>query len=306
MSLLAQIKILRKVAEHKSFSNAAEELGLSKSVVTRAVASLESEVGEQLLARTTRIVSLTQAGDAYLARASHLVDQLENLNREVSGKVDFPSGPLRFGVAPAVGLTFITPILSALKEDFPDVEFTFDYSDRPSEAQKSTYDVELRFGMPDPTLFDSIELREVREIIVASPKYLSSHPPIKSFADINLKDWVGFLGAKGVEPTPIYFCESDARIPRVITGSMVLSDTDSFYQIIRDGQGISAVIDLFILDDLKSGHLVEVKVPEKLSYFPYGNSSIYLSVPKRAPKSRTTEAVIEYLKLKAFGANDGV
>lgn len=300
MGLITQVKILQRVAANKSFSKAAEELGLSKSVVTRAIASLEKEVGDQLLARTTRTVTLTQAGEAYLSRAVALVNELENLSREISGRTDVPRGPLKFGVTASIGPKFITPILPALRQQFPLVEFTFDYSDRPTDSQKSSYDAEIRFGMPDPALNDSIEIRTAREVLMASPEYLRRHPPIRSFADVDLNDVIGFLNTKGTEPTPIFFCEDGARIPRIVTGAMVVSEVDAFHQLLRDGQGISLVIDLFVLDDLKAGRLVEVPVPEKMSYFPYGNSSIYISVPKNVPKSKTTSAVIEFLKARAF------
>jgi len=274
---------------------------MSNSVVTRAVAALEAHVGEKLLTRTTRRVTLTQAGETYLMRAVKLVNELENLNREYSLNNSEQSGPVRICASPSIGDFFITPILNDLRRQFPLVEFTIEYSDRFVDPRKSDYDIEIRFGQGDHDYYESEEILPTREVLVASPRYVEAHKPMNSFSDIDSNDFISFMSSRGNDPSPIYFCNADGtRIAKVISGFMKVNDMNAFKALLRGGSGISLAMDVLIQDELISGSLVEVRVSDKLTYSPFGSSSIYFSIPRAKPKSKTTDAIFSYLKSFAF------
>lgn len=169
MDRVEEWRVFGAVATLRSFSAAARQLGRSPQAITRAVASLEARLGERLLHRTTRSVSLTPAGEQLLERSRRALaelDALEAPNAEVRGTLTL-TAPVLFGQL------HVLPIVTAFLAQHPDVQVKLSLLDRVVSLAEEGVDLAIRIGeLPDSTLV-ARHIGDVRSVLVASPAYLA-------------------------------------------------------------------------------------------------------------------------------------
>lgn len=169
MDRVEEWRVFAAVATLRSFSAAARQLGRSPQAITRAVASLEARLGERLLHRTTRSVSLTPAGEQLLERSRRALaelDALEAPNAEVRGTLTV-TAPVLFGQL------HVLPIVTAFLAQHPDVQVKLSLLDRVVSLAEEGVDLAIRIGeLPDSTLV-ARHIGDVRSVVVASPAYLA-------------------------------------------------------------------------------------------------------------------------------------
>lgn len=175
MDRLKAIEIFTEVARGLSFSGAAQRLGLAKGNVTKHVAWLESLMGAQLLTRTTKSVSLTQAGQQLLERGEALLHQFEEVSESVRGAVKAPQGTIRIGVPPSFGAVHLVPMITAFSALHPDIQFVMHLDDGRADIAGEGLDLSLRIA---PSLKDTSlvaqRLGSVAQWLVASDAYLAA------------------------------------------------------------------------------------------------------------------------------------
>ena len=155
-----------------SMAATAQELGVTGPAVSKRLAQLESRLGVRLLNRTTRRMSLTPEGETYLVDGARLLNELEALERTVSGHQAQPKGLLRISATLGFGRRYIAPAMSRFVESHPGLEVQLHLSDRPVNQVEQAFDVVIRFGeMPDTQLTARLLARN-RRILCASPAYL--------------------------------------------------------------------------------------------------------------------------------------
>jgi len=155
-----------------SMAATAQELGVTGPAVSKRLAQLESRLGVRLLNRTTRRMSLTPEGETYLVEGARLLNELEALERTVSGHQAQPKGLLRVSATLGFGRRHIAPALGRFAELYPGLEVQLHLSDRPVNLVEQAFDVVIRFGeMPDAQLTARL-LADNRRILCASPAYL--------------------------------------------------------------------------------------------------------------------------------------
>jgi DNA-binding transcriptional LysR family regulator len=160
------------LARKGSMAAAAQELGVTGPAVSKRLAQLEARLGARLLNRTTRRMSLTPEGETYLVDGGRLLNELEALEKSVSGHQALPKGLLRVGATLGFGRRHIAPALGRFAERYPGVEARLHLSDRPVNLVEQGFDVAIRFGeMPDAQLTARL-LAHNRRILCASPAYL--------------------------------------------------------------------------------------------------------------------------------------
>ena len=172
MNYLRDLPLFVAVAQLGSFTKAASRLGVPVSSLSRRVAELEKEIGLKLFNRTTRTVSLTEAGELYLARCENILSAVEEARQDIHKLLEKPRGVLRLSVDAEVGLRLVTPVVAAYSRRFPDIPLEIDLSARRIDLLSDNFDLAVRIG----TLPDS-ELR-VRRLatltgkLYAAPAYL--------------------------------------------------------------------------------------------------------------------------------------
>jgi DNA-binding transcriptional LysR family regulator len=176
MDKLASMKSFRRVIELGGFRPAARDLGRSIAAVSKQVSDLEAELGATLITRTTRRLALTEVGQAYYERCTHLLDELAETEAAVASLQSAPRGLLRVNAPMSFGLLHIAPALPAYMERCPDVRIDLVMNDRAVDLVEEGFDaaVRVRTSLADSSLIVR-RLAPVRRVLCASPGYLERH-----------------------------------------------------------------------------------------------------------------------------------
>ena len=172
MDRLDEISAFVAVAEARSFTQAAKRLGVSGAQVSKLVAKLENRLGARLLNRTTRDVSLTDTGRAYLERARQLLEDFDSLETSVRDQSG-PRGTLRISAPVSFGASQLTPALLDFAVAYPDVALDVSATDRMVNLVEEGFDVAVRIGQLHDSSLVARKLAAVRMVTCAAPDYLT-------------------------------------------------------------------------------------------------------------------------------------
>src|SRR3984893_11745703 len=175
MGRIESVAIFVEVAERRSFSAAARRLAPSAPAGTRAIGELETRLGVRLLNRTTRAVSLTEAGDRFLAGARRVLAGFEEIERAGGGGGAAPRGELRITAPILCGRLHVLPIVTEFLGRFAEVSVALSLIDRPVDLVEEGLDVALRIGAPAESSAGATRVGAGRRLVVASPRYVAQH-----------------------------------------------------------------------------------------------------------------------------------
>ena len=185
MDRLKAIEIFAEVARGRSFTAAAQRLGMAKGNVTKHVKWLEETLGAQLLARTTKSVSLTEAGLSLLEGGQNLLASFDAVEAAVRGAVKDAKGTIRVGTPPSFGAAHLVPLVTSFSATHPDIQFALHLDDGRVDIAGEGLDLTLRIA---PSLKDTSlvaqKLGSVPQLLVASPAYLLSRAPLLTPDDL--------------------------------------------------------------------------------------------------------------------------
>ena len=257
MDSLTALTSFVRTAETLSFVQAAQLLGISASAVGKNVARLDQQLGVRLFNRSTRSVSLTAEGVLLLTRTRPILEQLRDVEAEITQAVAHPSGKLHVSL-PVVGYRLITPLLPRFSQLYPDVELDCDFSDRLVNVIDEGFDVAIRSGEMQDSRLQARALGPFRFVLCASPDYLAARGVPLSSAELITHHCILFrFPATGL----IQNWElNDLRI----TGdfqplkTLTVNNIEAMVQSTLAGMGISYVPDFVVWDLLDQGRLVEV------------------------------------------------
>ena len=238
------LQLLVAIADGGSFTAASSRLGLSPSAVSKAVTRIESRLGVRLLQRTTRHVSFTDAGEAYVARGRRLIAELEALEREASSRDGTLRGTLRVSAPMVYGSVEVAPVLAALARKHPALDVHLKCDDRLVDMVVERIDVAVRMLSALPAEFVARHLGDDRRGLFASPSYLRSARAPKTLDDLASHAVVAFSGAA-----------TKLRHGRIVFA------TDSLLaarEAARGGLGIAELPHYLARDDVAAGSLREV------------------------------------------------
>jgi DNA-binding transcriptional LysR family regulator len=170
------IKVFCAVVEHNGFAAAARHLRLSPAAVSKNIAELEAHLGARLLTRTTRRMSLSEAGSLYYAQASAILEQLDAADESVAGSTDAARGVLRVSAPMSFGLRVLAPLLPEFLDRHPDVTLDVELSDQAVDLIAGRFDLAIRGSgaLPDSTLIAK-RLLTLDRILCGAPSYLDRH-----------------------------------------------------------------------------------------------------------------------------------
>jgi DNA-binding transcriptional LysR family regulator len=247
------------VADLKGFAPAARKLGLSPSGVTRLIAALEDRLGARLLQRTTRQVTLTDAGARYLERARRILSDVEEAESAAEGERTRPGGRLVVSAPNGFGRLHVSPVMSAYLKRYPEVSADLRLSDRMINLVEEGVDLAVRIGhLPDSTLV-ARHVGEMRRIVVASKEYLKRRGEPKTPEAIADHDTIHF-GAMTAEPEWRFV--ADGREIRISSTPRFASNSaDAAIQYAEAGGGLTRVLAYQAADSLKAGRLKIVLAP---------------------------------------------
>lgn len=249
------LRIFAEVAHRGSFSEVARSRGTEPSSISRAVGVLEAELGERLFQRTTRKLSLTEAGALYLARTEPLVAQLEEAGGEARAIGRGPVGTLRLSVSVSFGMVRVVPILERFRALYPDLTVELLMSDVQVDLVRDGIDLAVRLAPAVEANLVTARLMPTRYRVVAAPAWLEAHQ-MAAPADLAVCDALRFTLA-GFRDRWM-FRGSDGAVEVVpVGGRLLFSSAVGLREAALAGMGPTLLADWLIGRDLAEGRLVD-------------------------------------------------
>ena len=184
MDRLGAIRVLIRVVDEGSLSEAARQLGMPLSTVSRQVSALESSLGARLLSRSTRRLAMTDAGRDYVMTCRRILEDMDNAERTVSGEYSSPRGELFISSPVVFGRLHLLPLIIQFLQQYPDIDVRLVQSDRVVDLLDEHVDVALRIGeLPDSDLV-AVPVGTLRRVVCGSPEYLSRYGTPNVLADL--------------------------------------------------------------------------------------------------------------------------
>lgn len=258
MDRLAEMEIFVRVVEEGSFSAAATALGLTKSAVSKRVAALEDRLGARLLNRTTRRLSVTDAGAAFHGRAARILAEAEEAEAEVSCLQAAPRGLLRVNAPVTFGVTHLGPLLPGFLGRHPELSVDLVLNDRFVDLVEEGFDVAVRIADLDDSSLIARRLCPSDRVVVASPAYVARHgaPATPEALAAHRCLLYSYLRRSG-EWCLRHASGREARV-RVEGAALRANNGDVLRQAAVDGLGVTMMPTFIVGADLAAGRLVRL------------------------------------------------
>jgi DNA-binding transcriptional LysR family regulator len=254
MDRLGAMRIFVSVARLRSFSEAARRLQLSPSVVTRAIAQLEDELGLTLLLRTTRSLRLTERGGLYLESCQRILEDIDGAERQVRGEDAAPRGALKVAAPVVFGRLHVLPIVNSVLRDYREVAVELTLSDRNVHLVEEGVDVAVRIGELADSSLIAIKVGVVSRVVVASPAYLQKRGVPKSPAELAEHDIVAF---EGLGVTDEWRFSADGR-PVRLEPRLTVNSIDASIAAAEAGIGIARPLSYQVQASVIEGRLTPI------------------------------------------------
>jgi DNA-binding transcriptional LysR family regulator len=223
-----------RTARDGSFARAAERLGISASGVAKAVQRIEARLGRRLFARTTRSLSLTEAGALLLEHAERILDSVAAAESALSEADGAPRGPLRVSLAPGIGRAVLLPALAGFLRRYPGVRLDVVLDSRTVDLVAEGFDLALRTGDPTDSSLRGRRLGSDAAVLVAAPSYLVERGNPRHAGDLSAHACIRYRNPTTgrVQPWPL-----DADVPATVC----YNDYEAIRLAASTGQGIALV-----------------------------------------------------------------
>lgn len=291
--------IFRSVAQQGSFSAAARARGADPSAVSRQIAALEADLGYRLFDRSTRRLSLTEAGRLTLDRIQPLLDEIEQVRQAAADSVSAPTGRLRVSASVAFGERWLIPRIGSFRDAFPGIDLDLVLTDTRVDLHAEKIDLALRMGARMDGPYVAAKLMPTRYRIVASPARAAALDPVGGPGDLAGCEAIVFpyrgFGAKWT-CRPASGTGKAVSVP--VRDVLTISNALAARRAALDGLGVALLADWLIGDDLSSGDLVDL-LPDHEAAAADFDTAVWLLWPEQAHVPARTRAMIDHLKSAA-------
>jgi LysR family transcriptional regulator, regulator for bpeEF and oprC len=290
MDKLQAMTVLVRVVEAQSFSKAAETLSMPRSSVTTIIKNLEAHLGTPLLRRSTRTLSLTDAGARYFASCQAVLSEIARAESDLSIEVAHPRGRVRVDMPGVIGRAIVLPRFREFEERFPDIELILGLSDRPVDLIYDGIDCVIRTGeLIDSTLV-ARQLGQLNWITCASPLYLSRHGEPESVSALRTHRIVNYISNATGRPLDWRFDVDGKAVVMTMAGRFSVNETEAYLQCGLEGLGLIQLSEFAATPYLQSGRLKEVLADMRCSPVPI---SILYPDGRNAPTA--VKAFVEWI-----------
>ena len=238
MDKLKQLETFVAVATRGSLTAAAQLEGVAPAIIGRRIDALEARLGVKLLLRTTRRISLTDEGSAFLEDCQRLLAELQNAEASVSAGGVKASGHLRITAPAGFGRRHIAPLIPGFLDQHPEVSLSLDLTDRLVDLVNEGYDCAVRVGDLADSSLVSLRLADNRRVCVAAPAYLQRHGTPATPADLARHQCLAYSSVSSQPRGWMFQVEGETMHVRV-TGRMDCTDGAVLHQWCLEGRGIA-------------------------------------------------------------------
>ena len=269
------------VAERANFARAAAHLGVVPSTVSQTIRTLEDRLGVRLLNRTTRSVSLTDAGERLLARIRPAIQELEAAIEDLNEFRDVPTGALRLKVSSVAAHIVLAPRIADFLALYPAITMEITVDSTSSDLVGGRFDAGIHVGRRIAKDMQILRVSEPSRLVaVAAPEYLARHGAPKTPGDLHRHNCIAFRN--GANLMPWEFRKGSQEIQVSVHGSLTVNSMDLMVRAVLDGIGLGYTIESYVESHIAMGRLVPVLTdwsPEHHSYYLYYAGRRQLPVP---------------------------
>jgi len=290
MDRFRQIETFVAVATRGSLSAAAAAEGVAPAIVGRRIDALEERLGVKLLLRTTRRITLTFEGSAFLEDCQRILNDYHNAEASVSAGGVKASGHVRVTAPAGFGRRHVAPLLPAFRAMHPDVSVSLELSDRLVDIVNEGIDVAVRIGQLDDSSLVAIRLADNQRVVVASPGYLAARGTPPHPDALQDHDCLTF-GASGSQSRGWLFTIDGQAVPVRVSGPLECNDGAVLHEWALAGHGLAWRSMWEVAAELASGRLVTV-----LDAFRAPDNAIHALFPQRRHLPLRVRVFIDHLK----------
>ncbi len=283
------MQVVVKVAATGGFSAAARELRLSQTMVTKHVAEIETRLGVTLFHRSTRRLTLTEAGSRYLESCTRILAEIEDAETEAGAGRAEPRGTLRVNAPVSFGMREIGPLLSEFLDKNPEVSIELGVNDRVVDLIDEGWDLAIRIGRLEDSSLVARKLAPVRTVVCASPAYLQKHGAPRTIADLKAHNCLEYTLGKIIVSRRWPFGRK-ADIVAEVNGNLRANNGDTLLMAACAGLGLIYEPTFIVGDHLRDGRLV----PLALDHPPIEMGLYAVYPPQRAVPAKV-RAFIDFL-----------
>lgn len=293
-----------QVARRGSFAVVARDRGTDPSSVSRTIASLEDELRVRLLQRSTRRMTLTEAGAKYLARVEPLLEELDQARDEALAISARPIGTIRLTASVAFGQKCIAPLLPKLRAAFPDLGVDLFLTDANLDLVSEGVDLAIRLGPSQDSALIGVKLLDTRYRVCVSPAYLKNcrqqKRPLKMPADLAAHSCL-LLNLPDYRSRWLFRDASGTITPVAVRGDVLISSPLVLLTCALDGMGPALLADWLAKEALSGGKLID-PFPDYAVTATNFETAAWLLYPSRTYLPTKVRIVIDFLR-KEFGAS---
>ncbi|RIX80601.1 LysR family transcriptional regulator [Acidovorax cavernicola] len=294
MDHLTALKVFRTTAAAGSFAGAARQLGLSAAAVSKNIAELEAHLTVRLINRTTRSMSLTEAGAAYVERLARILDDLEEADAALAPVGASPGGVLRVSAPLTFALTCISPHIPAFMDRHPKLRLELNLQDTRTDLIGEGYDLAIRGSdrLEDSSLV-ARELMTMTHVLCGAPGYFAAHGRPAAPEDLKAHECVQFTLSGHANKWTFSRAGRSVAVP--IDGRYKVSSSIAVRDALLAGFGVSLVPRIYVERELAAGRLEAV-----LEDWEADRTPVYAVYPSRHLAAKT-RAFVDFL-LERFAA----
>ncbi|MET0961713.1 MAG: LysR family transcriptional regulator [Noviherbaspirillum sp.] len=293
MDRLQSMRVFAKVVEQGSFAGAAKAMELSNAVVTRHLADLETHLGTRLLNRTTRRLSLTETGQAYLERVKRILADVDDADAIATAHSNKPAGVLRIYSQLGFGKQRLAELLPPFAKANPEVVLDVTLSERTIDLVEEGYDIGIFIGLQkfDASMI-SRQLGVAEVLLCASPGYISKHGEPKVPEDVSSHDCLNFSNVEQLRHHwPISTNTGSVNIP--IHSRMLSNNSDLLHHCAAADMGLVVGPSYSMMADIKSKRLVRLLADHHLGRMP-----VMMVYPSRRQLSAKVRSFIDFMNAR--------
>ena len=284
------VEAFLRVAERRSFTAAAYDLGVTPSAISQTIRALEQRTGVPLLTRSTRSVGLTQAGEQFLASAAPAMRGLEEAFDLARNFGERPVGRLRINLMRAAVRPMFEPILAGFCTAYPDIELEICADDSLVDLTAGGFDAGVRLGESLAADMVAVRLRgPLRFVVVGTPDYLDRNGRPKSIADLKSHQCVRLRMPSGAI-LPWGFIDSGRDVDIAVTGQVIANDYGATLLAVEQGVGLGMFAESLTATAVEAGKLEIV-----LEDYARSSGGLFLYYPERRQVMPKLRVFIDYL-----------
>ncbi|MGB8868648.1 MAG: LysR family transcriptional regulator [Rhodomicrobium sp.] len=292
---LSGMQVFASVASSGSLSAAARALGMSQTMATKHMAALEGRLGVKLLHRTTRRLTLTEAGRAYLDAAERILGEVAEADAEAAAGAAEVRGTRRLNVPVSFGIREIAPLIPEFLGPHPALSIDLGLNDRQVDLIEEGWDLAVRIGAMASSSMIARKLAPCFTVVCAAPRYLAAKGTPRSIADLARHDCLGYTLSRTIGADTWLF-GGERNISVAVRGSLKANNGDALTAAAIAGEGIVYQPTFLVAREIEAGLLVPIELDQP----PIVLDGIFAIYPADRRPPAKVRAFIDFL-VKRFG-----